>query len=406
MAIVKKTPPKRGGSGVWARKAVMAALVALALAIGLCPGLAHAEGEARESDPGGREIPLNVAASGSLASADGWGTASCSYTVSLPKDGKLQIKFWYEKTLSDSGGEEWTLSLTDGSGREIWYDMLYEAFPAECVAGKSFVAYAGGLPKGTYRIGVWLSGQSIYSGFSNTYRITPSFTASKSWETEPNDTLAEADPLVSGKAVSGAVVQIERGELWDADVYRFTLPKAYKLAVRFWGDYRKTGSWKIDLVRENGKRWGKELWSGTYKATTKCSKTLYYKGLPAGTYYLVVDDADQAMGEALGVASLPYRIAATYGPDTTGITSAAASKGSLKVKWSKKKGASGYQVRYSTSKDMTDAKILTASKKASSKTLPKLQRNKKYYVQVRVVEKAAGKTYYSIWSTKKSATTR
>lgn len=66
----------------------------------------------------------------------------------------------------------------------------------------------------------------------------------------------------------------------------------------------------------------------------------------------------------------------------------------------------GYQIRYSTSSNMSGAKTTTASKSSKSKKIKKLLAKKKYYVQVRTYTKKNGSTFYSKWSSKKAVTTK
>lgn len=76
---------------------------------------------------------------------------------------------------------------------------------------------------------------------------------------------------------------------------------------------------------------------------------------------------------------------------------------SIKVTWKKKSGVTGYQVQYSTSSKMKKAKTVTVKKaKATSATISKLKKGKKYYVRVRAYTKKKGKTKYTAWSAKKN----
>lgn len=82
-------------------------------------------------------------------------------------------------------------------------------------------------------------------------------------------------------------------------------------------------------------------------------------------------------------------------------------KAGITVKWRKQSAAaqknfSGYELRYSTSKKMTGARTLKASRSSSGKTIKSLKRKKTYYVQVRTFS-ASGT---SKWSTVKSARTK
>lgn len=86
----------------------------------------------------------------------------------------------------------------------------------------------------------------------------------------------------------------------------------------------------------------------------------------------------------------------------TSITKVVAGKKSATVKFKKKLGSAGYEVRYSLKSSMKSARVKTVKASKSSVKVTKLMKNKKYYFQVRVAKNLAGKTFYSGWSAKKS----
>ena len=90
----------------------------------------------------------------------------------------------------------------------------------------------------------------------------------------------------------------------------------------------------------------------------------------------------------------------TISPKGTKIAKIKAGKKKLTIKVkAQKKQTSGYQIRYSTKKNMKGAKIVTLKKNTKlSSTISKLKAKKKYYVQVRTYKKVSGKNYYSSWS--------
>ncbi|MCC8067577.1 MAG: fibronectin type III domain-containing protein [Clostridiales bacterium] len=88
------------------------------------------------------------------------------------------------------------------------------------------------------------------------------------------------------------------------------------------------------------------------------------------------------------------------GTSISKVTSSSAKK--MTVKWTKSSGVSGYQIQYSTNKDMSNSKtkkVAGASKK--SKTISELTKGKTYYVRIRTYKTVSGKNYYSAWSSKK-----
>ena len=65
-----------------------------------------------------------------------------------------------------------------------------------------------------------------------------------------------------------------------------------------------------------------------------------------------------------------------------------------------KKKVTGYQVKYSRNKDMSESEIRTIGKKYNkvTKTVKTNARKRYYYVQVRSYKKSNGLKYYSSWS--------
>lgn len=72
-----------------------------------------------------------------------------------------------------------------------------------------------------------------------------------------------------------------------------------------------------------------------------------------------------------------------------------------KIKINKVAGASGYQIRYSTSKKYTKKTTTTLKTRKTTYTLKKLK-NKKYYVKVRAYKLSGTKTIYGKWSATKT----
>lgn len=117
-----------------------------------------------------------------------------------------------------------------------------------------------------------------------------------------------------------------------------------------------------------------------------------------GSYDLVVRCAD--CGKVL---SKKHKTTAKIVVKASKINSVKNYKGK-KAKVTVKKAASvtGYQIQYGTKKNFKGAKAVKT--KATTKTLTKLAKNKKYYVRVRTYKVVSGKTYYSSWSGAKTVT--
>ena len=76
------------------------------------------------------------------------------------------------------------------------------------------------------------------------------------------------------------------------------------------------------------------------------------------------------------------------------------SKKTVKITWNKVRTAKGYQIKYSTKKNMTVAKTVTSG--ALSKKITKLKSGKRYYFKVRAYKTADGSRIYGGWSSTKS----
>lgn len=77
-------------------------------------------------------------------------------------------------------------------------------------------------------------------------------------------------------------------------------------------------------------------------------------------------------------------------------------KAQVKVTWKKQAAAGSYEIRYALKKNMKNAKTVKVNGKKSSITIKKLKSGKRYYIQVRAVEKNGTAVKKGAWSTKKS----
>ena len=113
----------------------------------------------------------------------------------------------------------------------------------------------------------------------------------------------------------------------------------------------------------------------------------------------------KGVGEYTGSRTALFRIAL----GRTNIKKVKPAKRAFVVTWSRQKcGNVGYQIRYSTKKNMKGASQKTVSKNKATKLKvkkagkKKLKRKKRYYVQIRTYKRIGTRTYYSVWSSKRS----
>lgn len=106
-------------------------------------------------------------------------------------------------------------------------------------------------------------------------------------------------------------------------------------------------------------------------------------------------------------AASDKKITITVRPLNTGkVTSKSSAKGQIKISWKAAKSVSGYQVQYSRSATMKNAKSATVKSNTRSMTLRKLSSKKNYYIRIRTYKVVNGKKYYSKWSTVDKVTSR
>ncbi|MCR5705015.1 MAG: leucine-rich repeat protein [Eubacterium sp.] len=84
-----------------------------------------------------------------------------------------------------------------------------------------------------------------------------------------------------------------------------------------------------------------------------------------------------------------------------------AKKKTLKIRWRKVSGISGYQLQYSRYKSFKKKNTIAIGKaKKTSKTIKNLKQNKKYYVRIRTYKKIGEKRFKSAWSKTKVKRTK
>ena len=97
------------------------------------------------------------------------------------------------------------------------------------------------------------------------------------------------------------------------------------------------------------------------------------------------------------------RLTVTVRPlNTQKLTLKSSARGKMTVSWSTAKSVSGYEIQYSRSKNMKNARSLTMKGKTTQVTLKNLAKKKNYYVRIRTYKTTNGKKYYSTWSTVKT----
>jgi hypothetical protein len=166
-----------------------------------------------------------------------------------------------------------------------------------------------------------------------------------------------------------------------------------------------------------GKKRKKQAVATEYVPTVSSVK-LNGKTLTAADYEVSYSDPEsKALGQYTVTVTLKGKYngtgTATYSinPKPAKISKPAGGKKKMTVKWKKAakndityKALDGYEIQYSLSSDFSsdDTRTTTASKKAKSKAIKKLQSKQTYYVRIRTYKNAGGVRLYSGWSAVKS----
>lgn len=218
-------------------------------------------------------------------------------------------------------------------------------------------------------------------------------------EIEDNGSFETSTPISMNTAVYGTISAAGLGDAYD--YFKVTLPASGTIKVTFVNDKYYDDGWNnriaMDIFNGYFEPLGDTYFHYANFSTHSTRPSSFTLNLKKGANYFRI--TSNWLGDE---NPHPYHFKLTYVIPGTTIKKAIPSKKAFTVKWTKKSGAAKYQIRYSTKKSMSKAKTISVSKTAKSKKIKGLKSGKKYYVQMRVVKKIGGQTYYSGWSSKKS----
>lgn len=317
------------------------------------------------------------------------------FKIEVPSDGKVEIKLMHcsgvswevytqnlDKKVSDGGSNSGTeLSPVTDSKSEVLSKGTYYIKVFEW---DNHMGSRGG--EGKYRINV------LYENYNTTDGNAISYDMPQQYEI--------------GTSVMGAITVTDL-----QDWYCFRVPKNAELKfnfIHYFGiqadlynqDLTSIADWYMSSGEENSPQSDK-----------------YVKTLSMGVYYLKISESNNGMGSFGGNGKYSFSININSSEKeikNSDDVSASASelqitylqckkqKNTIKLNWNWVMNADGYQIRYSTNKKFKSGVKVTKTK-STRKTIKKLKRRKKYYVQIRAYKKVQGKTVYGKWSAKKSA---
>ena len=200
----------------------------------------------------------------------------------------------------------------------------------------------------------------ILAHFDSNLDNTRSSSAANTWLRVPSG--VKASPALSSVSVS-----------WK------TNSKASGYQIRYSASSKITSS-KSVTVEKTGKAKLSNLKAGkTYYIQVRAKKT---KG---GKNYYSAWSSVQRVNTLSNTPAKPTEVKVSAGEK------------SAVLKWKESSRATGYQIRYSTSRKMSSAKTVSAGT-AGKKTVTGLKTGKTYYFQIRSRRTAGGKTYSSAWT--------
>ena len=331
------------------------------------------------------------------------------------------------------------IRLFDLNGEEIWYTQYNEW--NETVGYRSD-AYKLYLEEGTYYMQINGYRYSTWDKSTGKYVCNTSFAASDlSFNGSDND-FKTAKQISWNQAYIGQISEND-----DFDNYIFNVLRKQTIAINM-TSYMKNYCIKIFDAD------GKEVWKTQYNewnSNVGYCKDLHNVVLDAGTYYLQINgyrylEYEKATGKyVFSIAGLTqencnhdydsewvdatyfekgYRLytcekcGKTYKDDYSEkrqlgqvyISSYYSRVGKRKIylQWSTVYDASGYQIRFCKKKSMkSGAKTVNVKgQRKYKKTISKLSKRKKYYVQIRAYKKSGKRTVYGKWSQKRMFKTR
>lgn len=358
------------------------------------------------------------------------------FSFSTTKNGYVKVNF--TNPLQENSKEYWKVYV---------YNSKYEKIYSQPITGnkKSTDLPAIGIPAGKYYLRVESAG---YSNALSTdiYGIKVNYEISGCWEQEINDVFTSATPITVGSQYSGTTLS---GYAYEKDFYKFDISQKGLYAIGF----------TTPNLNNSSSYWIMYLYNSSYqeleKKTVYGNKTFHSisQVLPTGTYYIKVTSP----GYSSAASMEPYKlkVATTTKAEvqancdheytSTYISATYFSKGyklykcnlceqfykgdysakkvldkgylsffcktgkrKLILLWSTVTDATGYQIRYSKNKKMKNGVITKTikGKLKNKKTISKLARKKKYYIQVRAYKKSGSKIVYGKWSAKKCLKTK
>lgn len=198
------------------------------------------ERELNETPETATPIAVNTQTVGSLTARDSASDRDY-YSFTMEQDGFIALNFMHE-ALSESH-DGWNITIVDENGRTAYREV------SDWNRATLQSPYIG-LPAGRYYIRI--DSDNLYHS-SIVYRLVLLSIQDGAWESEPNNTMAQADELGWDQAINGTL--IETGVEYDQDYFALMAETAGTVRVAFSHireeEAGKQG-WLISLLDESG----------------------------------------------------------------------------------------------------------------------------------------------------------
>ena len=234
------------------------------------------ERELNETPETATPIAINTQTVGSLTARD-IASDRDYYSFTMEQDGFIALNFMHE-ALSESR-DGWNIAVVDENGRTAYRDV---SDWSRATLQSPYI----GLPAGRYYIRI--DSDNLYHS-SIVYRLILLSVQDGAWESEPNNTMEQADELLWEQALNGTL--IETGVEYDQDYFVLTAETAGTLRVAFshiLSEEQNKEGWVISLLDSTGAElaratsdWNEEEIS----LTAEVEPGIYYVLVETGLYF-------------------------------------------------------------------------------------------------------------------------
>lgn len=229
---------------------------------------------------GTTNISLETAVSGQIT--EGYNTQQLAYRFTLTNAGGVTIK--YSHPAQSNGDIYWLVDV---------YNSSYELITEEEITGNSTSTTLPliGLNKGKYYV-VVKSPDANTAKSSDTYNLTIHFEGNKKNEMEKNETFTTATKITENEVYYGSTTS---GYNKEKDYYRVKTGAQGVLKVKFSHSKMSTAN----------SYWNVTVYDGSYRQL--CKRPIYGQttsytfpglGIPAGTYYILVESTDANVAQS------------------------------------------------------------------------------------------------------------